>query len=156
MALSQLIIGYAQASEKKFYPLGPFASVTLAQYGDESAWGSEVSGVNNFFGIKATSAQIASGKATRRVTHETLSNGQYVQMLQYFANYDSPQDCFDAHATLLCTPHYLACQQAQTPEAYCMALEACGYATGEPGHPYGPSIYAIIASMNLTQYDVQH
>ena len=156
MAISQLAILAAQLSEKKFYPKGPFASVTLAQYGDESAWGAEVSGVNNFFGIKATAAQIVAGKATRRMTHETLANGQYVLIPQYFANYDSLEDCFDAHASLLCTPHYLACQQAQTPEAYCMALQACGYATGEPGHPYGPSIWAIIVSMGLTQYDVQH
>ena len=80
------VIPYAQASHTKFYPRGPFASITLAQWAIESAYGRSMSGRNNCFGIKANSAQIQIGSATSGWTHETL-NGQYQKMLQYFADY---------------------------------------------------------------------
>jgi flagellum-specific peptidoglycan hydrolase FlgJ len=67
-------------------------------------------------------------------------------------NYASMTDYFDAHATLLTTPHYELCVQAQTPEAYCQALQECGYATA---HNYASSLMDIIKVYGLKQYD-QH
>lgn len=112
-----------------------------------------MSGKNNCFGIKATPAQIASGQATLVWTHETNEKGQYVKVVQYFADYESIADCFDAHAHLLTSPHYKDCQSAPTPEAYCVALQKDGYATGIPGHPYAQVLISVINQFNLKQYD---
>ena len=68
------VIAAAQASHAKYFPLGPYASVSLAQWAVESAYGRVMSGANNPFGIKATAAQnagmpirgICSGRADRR------------------------------------------------------------------------------------------
>src|ERR1700722_17849140 len=48
------VIVAAQAAHKTFYSLGPFASVTLAQWAVESDYGRAMpAGSNNPFGIKA-------------------------------------------------------------------------------------------------------
>ncbi len=142
----------AQASHAKFYPRGPFVSITLAQWIDESAWGAVTSGKNNYFGIKATEAQILAGKATQRWTHETL-RGVYQKVTDYFADYDSVEDCFDAHAALLCTPWYARCVAAKTPADYAHALWECDYATGIPGHPYDSVLIGIMNTYDLYQFD---
>jgi flagellum-specific peptidoglycan hydrolase FlgJ len=143
----------AQRSHVKFFPRGPFVSITLAQYGIESAWGDHMSGLNNPFGIKATANQIAYGAFTACWTHETL-HGQYVKVIQKFANYPSLEEGFDAHAILLTTPYYQRCVEAKTPEEYAQALWKCGYATGEPGHPYDEALIKIIFDMDLKRFDV--
>jgi flagellum-specific peptidoglycan hydrolase FlgJ len=150
MIIQQAWIDASQAAHKAFYPRGPFASVTLAQFGDESAWGKDASGTNNYFGVKATPAQIAAGKATRNMTWEFLG-GRYVKLPQYFANYDSLADGFTAHAALLCEPWYADCIAATTVEEYCQALSRDHYAT-EPGYP--GILINIINSFNLKQYDI--
>jgi flagellum-specific peptidoglycan hydrolase FlgJ len=153
--LSPEVIADAQAAELAYYPVGPYVSVTIAQWILESAWGADMSGANNCFGIKATSAQIAAGQATLRWTHETL-NGQYKALPQYFANYGSLKDCFMAHAALLAnSPYYHLAQAAQSPEAYAMALTGI-YATGIPGFPYGEQLIKLINEYNLKQYDNSH
>jgi flagellum-specific peptidoglycan hydrolase FlgJ len=139
------VISAAQASHKKFWPSGPFVSVTLAQYGLESAWGKYPSGTNNFFGIKA----VKGGSGTVRWTKE-FEGGRYISIEQVFANYPDLVSGFDAHATLLMTSHYRECQEAQTPKAYCQALHDCGYAT-DPNYP--AKLTQIIDDFNLTQYD---
>lgn len=143
------VVAAAQASEKLYYPLGPFASVSLAQWALESAYGrAEPPGSNNPFGIKAVRGQAD----VVSMTHETL-HGVYVPLPQHFAKYVSLTDAFDAHAKLLATaPCYHAAQAAQTPDAYAMALQGV-YATGIPGHPYGGALIAVMRSANLYQYD---
>lgn len=154
MTINQMFIDAAQRSHAKVYPRGPFTSVILAQFGIESNWGTEPSGDHNYFGIKANKSQIAAMQCTIRWTHETLPSGQYVKIAQYFADYDTIDECFDAHAALLCTSHYIDCQHAATPEEYCHALWADGYATGIPGHPYDTVLINVINTMNLKQYDL--
>jgi len=146
------VIAAAQESERKWYPMGPFVSVSLAQWALESAYGRAMpSGSNNPFGIKALPGQLD----VIAWTHETL-HGVYVSLPQHFAKFASLQEAFDAHAKLLATaPCYHAAQAAQTPDAYAMALQGV-YATGIPGHPYGPALIAIMKSANLYQYDVAH
>ena len=144
------VITAARTSHRKYFPFGPFISVSLAQWADESAFGTKPSGVNNFFGIKATKAQIAAGEATDVYTKEFI-NGQYTRPIPlYFANYPSIEACFDAHAQLLITHHYIPCMRATSVEAYCLALHTCGYAT-EPN--YAGILLNIIKENNLTQYD---
>lgn len=141
----------AQSAHAAYYPRGPFASVTLAQFGDESAWGKDASGKNNYFGIKATAAQIAAGQATIKPTKEQNADGSYRRINSYFADYATLTDGFMAHAALLCRPWYKDCIAATTPEAYCHALSLDHYATE---HDYADILIRIIASFNLKQYDL--
>jgi flagellum-specific peptidoglycan hydrolase FlgJ len=152
------IVAAAQAAEKAFYPTGPFVSIILAQWALESGYGRYQSGENNYFGIKATAAEIASGHATRRLTHETIG-GVYRPMYQYFANYPDLAAGFIAHSALLSEPcmqwAYGVCWRAETPQAYAHALKA-HYATGEPGAPYDTVLIKIMDDNDLYQFDVKH
>jgi flagellum-specific peptidoglycan hydrolase FlgJ len=143
------VIAAAQKSHQRFYPRGPFTSIDLAQWAVESGYGRHMSGVNNPFGIKATQAQIAAGKA-RRVWTKEFIDGHYISEEQWFANYDSLEEAFDAHAELLTTSHYQRCMDAKTPEAYAEALHECGYATAPN---YAQVLISVIKKYNLTQYD---
>lgn len=155
MALSQAslnVIAAAQASYKKFQAQhGPPVSVSLGQYALESAWGSKVSGTNNFFGIKANAAQIAAGQFTEKQTHEQLPSGEIISIIAKFANYASLQEAFDAHATLLTHPRYIDCQNATTVKGYCQALQKDGYATAQN---YATALFKIITDNRLTDYDL--
>jgi flagellum-specific peptidoglycan hydrolase FlgJ len=145
------IVAAAQASHKKYYPLGPYSSVSIAQFGIESAWGRVQSGKNNYFGIKATPIQIHLGQATTRWTHE-FYNGAYHVVEQYFADYPDEQGSFDAHARLLATsPIYVEAQRAATVNDYIVAM-AKHYATAPN---YAHVILSVIAGSNLTQYDME-
>lgn len=149
MNLAPDIIAAAQASQKAW---GPFASVALAQFGIESAWGMKVTGTWNFFGVKANAAQIAAKQFTDCPTHEFL-NGHYIAEQQPFANYESPADAFTAHAELLSThPAYapfMARVKAGDVQGACEALTGV-YATA-PG--YGASLWSLIQGDGLTRYD---
>lgn len=139
----------ATASHAKFFPRGPFISITLAQGILESNWFTRTAGHNNFFGIKATQAQIMAGESALIRTREW--NGRYlVPQDLHFATYATPEAAFDAHATLLCTPHYLRCQQSSTPADYARALQACGYATAPN---YAAALIHLMASEDLYAYD---
>lgn len=143
------LITMAQASHAKFYPHGPFTSITLAQWAVESGYGAHLSGINNCFGIKATWQQRDAGQAREVLTHEFLGN-HWITEEQYFANYPTLEQCFDAHATLLTSPHYQGCVEARTIEEYAQALHSCGYATA-PDYP--EVLLGVIARNNLTQFD---
>lgn len=139
------IIPVAQASHHKFYPHGPFVSISLAQWAVESGYGAHMSGLNNPFGIKARP-----GQASRQVLTKEYLNGHWITELQPFANYDSLEEAFDAHAELLTSSHYQACRYAATPSAYAQALHTCGYATAPT---YAQALMAVIHANNLEQYD---
>lgn len=151
MQIPKEITDDAIASHATWFPRGPFASVSLAQFGDESAWGKVLSGKYNPFGIKANKTQIALNQYVMRPTKEELPNGQYIRINAPFASYESWKGAFDAHASLLCSPHYARCQVARTPEEYCEALHLCGYATEQD---YAAILIKIINSENLRQYDI--
>lgn len=148
--INQVWIDAAKAVHKALYPRGPFASVTLAQFGLESGWGRYASGRFNYFGIKATTAQIAAGKATPRWTREEKSDGTPYSIVAYFADYDNLEDGFMAHGILLTQPWYRDCIAATTPEEYCRALQVDHYATAVN---YAEALIAIIARSDLKQYD---
>lgn len=143
------VVVAAQASHAKYFPFGPYASVSLAQWAIESAYGREMSGKNNPFGIKATPAQIAAGQASVRWTKEYYG-GQYHSVEQYFADYPDLSGAFDAHARLLATsPIYIDAQRAASVHDYVVAM-AKHYATAPN---YAEVILGLIASDNLEQYD---
>jgi hypothetical protein len=69
MIIPSYLIAAAQSSHKKFFPRGPFVSVSLAQWALESAYGrAEPPASNNPFGIKALPGQ----PSVAAMTHETL------------------------------------------------------------------------------------
>lgn len=143
------VIVPAQSSHHRYYPYGPFVSITLAQWAVESAYGTAMSGKNNPFGIKATPTEIAVGEATKVWTKEFI-NGQYRNEDLYFRDYINMEQAFNAHAKLLISHHYLLCMRAKTPEAYAYALRECGYATAPN---YAGVLLEVIADHDLTQFD---
>ncbi len=146
------IIAAAQASEKYWWANARVkipASVTLAQWAIESAYGRSMSGRNNPFGIKATKAQIAAGRATVRSTKEFVNGRWTVQNLP-FADYDSLADAFTAHAELLATSkYYVKSRHADSAEQFARDLTGI-YATAPN---YGDKLISIMRQNNLTQFD---
>lgn len=142
----------ATASHARFYPHGPFISISLAQTILESDWGAHPAGSNNYWGIKANRAQIKAGTFRELWTHETI-NGRYISIPQRFATYPTLESGFDAHATLLTSPWYHLCIAATTPDDYAHALLKSKYATGIPGHPYDEVLIKLMHDNNLYQYD---
>jgi flagellum-specific peptidoglycan hydrolase FlgJ len=122
------------------------ASVTLAQFGIESAWGAKAPG-NNPFGIKALK-----GQPTQLIhTHEFI-HGKMVPEDLEFAKFDSLAAAFDAHARLIATAPVYAPAMAALPDLYrFISLMAAHYATAPD---YAHSIAAVIQGDALTRYDV--
>lgn len=138
------VIAAAQASQRQF-PVVP-ASISLAQWALESGWGSKYTGLNNPFGIKAVEGQAF----TAVPTHEEV-NGRFVPTVARFANYQSLEDAFTAHAALLAHhPQYAAFQKATVLQDKCHALTGV-YATDEQ---YGQKLYSLILSEGFTKYDL--
>ena len=78
---------------KRFYQMGKNAGakhpeLVAAQFALESAWGSAVSGKNNFFGVKATPGE---ADITLLPTKE-FKNGRYVTEMARFKDFATPQD----------------------------------------------------------------
>ena len=146
---SQDVVEAAQAAHRAFFPKGPFASVTLAQWALESGFGKHLSGVNNPFGIKATAAQRAAGKARLCVTKEFVNGAYRVEDL-WFADYVTLSEAFEAHARLLAlSPIYAAAQAQADVPSYVRAM-AKHYATAPN---YAEVLLGIIKTYNLEQYD---
>ena len=123
------------------------ASVTVAQWAVESAWGAAIPpGSNNPFGIKAVGDQPAVESPTREVI-----NGENVVVTARFRAFDSLSQAFDEHGRLLATaPVYQdAMKQKDNPEAFADALTGV-YAT-DPN--YGFTLNWVMENYGLTQYD---
>ena len=122
------------------------ASVTLAQYGLESAWGAKQTGDWNYFGIKARPGE----PSKLCPTHEYVG-GRYVPVDAAFASYPSMEAGFEAHAKLLATAPIYAPAMAALPDVQkFVTLMAAHYATAPN---YAQMIMEIINSDDLTQYD---
>ncbi|MFC6645465.1 glycoside hydrolase family 73 protein [Granulicella cerasi] len=131
---------------------GVFASVTLAQWILESAWGLSklATSCHNYFGVKWTQR---STPATYEEfpTYEFIA-GKRTLVKAAFASYASADEAFTDHAKLLSsTQRYAAAMKAKTPAAFATALEAAGYSTNPD---YAESLQELIRRYNLTQYDV--
>jgi flagellum-specific peptidoglycan hydrolase FlgJ len=139
------VIAAAQAAARKW---GVPASVTLAQWADESAWGKDVpEGSDNPFGIKAAPGQPFVTAATTEV-----EGGKVVHVEARFRKFASIDAAFDAHGELLATdPRYRpAMAEAASPEAFARMLTG-RYAT-DPA--YGGKLIAIMNGSNLYRFDV--
>jgi Mannosyl-glycoprotein endo-beta-N-acetylglucosaminidase len=123
------------------------ASITLAQWVVESAWGAAMPpGSNNPFGIKATAQQDAVDSGT----HEVV-NGETITITARFRKFDSLADAFDQHGKLLATasPYTRAMKVTQDPDAFADALTGV-YAT-DPN--YGFTLKWVIKNYGFAQFD---
>ena len=68
-----------------------FPEIPAAQMGEESTWGLDPSGKNNYWGIKATPQEVKDGKATLVTTSEVI-NGKEVIIKDYFKNFDTIEE----------------------------------------------------------------
>jgi hypothetical protein len=123
------------------------ASVTLAQWAVESAWGAAMPpDSNNPFGIKAVGDQ----PAVESATHEVVS-GETITISAKFRKFASVTEAFDLHGKLLATsPVYApAMQKKDDPEAFADALTGV-YATDPQ---YGTTLKYVMKNYNFTMYD---
>jgi flagellum-specific peptidoglycan hydrolase FlgJ len=142
-SLSRDVIAAARSAQAA---TGIPASVSLAQWAVESAWGSRCTGTFNYFGVKAAPGQ----PSTVCATHEVI-DGQRVAAHAAFANYSSEAKAFTAHAELLATGARYAPARAALPDvtAFIQAM-APVYAT-DPN--YADLLLEIVREHDLQQYD---
>lgn len=148
MSLSPEIIAAAQESQRE---TNVWASVEIAQFGIESAWGTKMpAGSNNPFGIKAVAGQPYVEARTREVI-----NGQSVYVTARFAKYANFAEAFKAHAKLLSTSHYYAeamkhAYRSADPSAERFIDGLGAYAT-DPS--YRSTLKGLCRQLHLYQYD---
>jgi hypothetical protein len=138
------VIEAAQASRKRW---SVPASVTMAQWAVESAWGASMPpDSNNPFGIKALPSEPSVESPTREVM-----DGKSVVIDAKFRKFDSLTQAFDLHGKLLATaqPYKPAMQVADNPDAFADALTGV-YATDPQ---YGLTLKWVIHNYGWTQYD---
>ncbi len=123
------------------------ASVTLAQWVVESAWGASMPrDSNNPFGIKAVGDQPAVDSGT----HEFVA-GQQVTITARFRRFDSLEEAFNLHGRLLATatPYTHAMTLVSDPDAFADALTGV-YATDPK---YGYTLKWVMHTYGFTNYD---
>lgn len=123
------------------------ASVTIAQWAVESAWGASMPpDSNNPFGIKAVGSEPAVESPTREVY-----DGKSVVITAKFRKFESISQAFDLHGKLLATanPYKPAMQKKDDPEAFADALTGV-YATDPQ---YGMTLKWVIQNYGWSKYD---
>ncbi len=123
------------------------ASITLAQWAVESAWGvSMPTDSNNPFGIKAVGDQPAVESRTREVV-----SGESITISAKFRKFATLAEAFDQHGRLLATARVYAAAMAKKddPEAFADALTGV-YATDPQ---YGTTLKYVIKTYNFTIHD---
>ncbi len=137
---------YGPVAKRASAATGVPALVSLAQAALESGWGGSAAG-NNFFGVKARSADPASSRQLR-TTYEVLgspsvrefpvvlsvkkrSDGRYLYTVKdWFRTYSSADSSFQEHGLLLRNQRYRsALRYAADPYRFAAAIAAAGYAT---------------------------
>lgn len=138
------VIDAAVLSHKKWHVP---ASVTIAQWAVESAWGASIPlGSNNPFGIKALPSEPAVESPTREVL-----DGKSIVINAKFRKFDSLAEAFELHGKLLATAtqYKQAMLVANDPYAFSDALSGV-YATDPQ---YGTALKWVIANYKWTKYD---
>jgi hypothetical protein len=140
------VIEAAKASQRQW---GVPASVTLAQWIVESAWGSAMPpDSNNPFGIKALETQPAVESETREVI-----DGKVIITTARFRRFDSLSQAFESHGKLLSTgaPYRPAMELVKDPDQFADALTGV-YATDPQ---YGTTLKWVMDNYQLKQYDTK-
>jgi hypothetical protein len=139
------VIQAAKASQQRF---GVPASITVAQWIVESAWGSAMPpDSNNPFGIKALDDQSAVESETWEVV-----DGKSVTIRARFRRFASLAEAFEMHGKLLSTasPYRPAMDVAKDPDQFADALAGV-YATDPQ---YGTTLKWVMDNYKLKQYDL--
>ncbi|MBW8753428.1 MAG: glucosaminidase domain-containing protein [Sphingomonadales bacterium] len=122
-------------------------SVTLAQFGLESAWGRRMPpGGNNPFGIKARPGE----PFVKVDTWEQDRQGRTYRIEAKFRVYASLEEAFEAHAQLLQRSAYATARAARTADDYADALTGV-YATDRQ---YGAKLKTLIRQHGLNAFDL--
>jgi hypothetical protein len=138
------VIDAAVASQRRW---NVPASITIAQWVVESAWGAAMPPAsNNPFGIKAASDQPSVESPTSEVI-----NGEPVTVTARFRTFASLKDAFDEHGRLLATGRSFvnAMNNASDPGAFADALNGV-YAT-DPN--YGYTLKWVMQTYGFMRYD---
>lgn len=117
-------------------------SVTAAQTAWESGWGQNISGKNNFLGIKGQPGTLC-------WTQEQGPNGLY-SVQAYFKDFASFSDCLEYHNALLGTNPIYSPIVGQKDYRKVTAYLQGTYATS---NTYSSSLNGIIAQFGLTSWD---
>lgn len=126
-----------------------FPDAVAKQFALESAYGTRLSGENNYFGIKYTprmerifrenGIDTSAGEAVS--TQEVLPNGERVTIQDQFFNFPSTRDGVKAYMLFVeNNPRYGEALQADSTREYLNRLGEAGYAT-EPD--YGRKVYEV-------------
>jgi flagellum-specific peptidoglycan hydrolase FlgJ len=139
------VIAAAQAADRKW---GIPASVTIAQWALESAWGSHMpAGSNNPFGIKATGLQAFVSAPTREVI-----GGKSITINAKFRRFADLVEAFDEHGRLLAQGGAYALARGFEQDDAKFANALTGHYATDPH--YGSLLNAIMSGANLAQYDI--
>ena len=123
------------------------ASVTLAQWAVESAWGAAMPpDSNNPFGIKAVAGQPGVESGTREVL-----NGEDVRITAKFRRFENLAEAFDMHGRLLATNKVYAPAMALAgdPDAFADALTGV-YATDPK---YGFTLKWVMRTYDFSRFN---
>jgi hypothetical protein len=137
----------AEAARVSFRQWGVPASVTIAQWAVESAWGAAMPpNSNNPFGIKAVGGQPGVDSMTREV-----EGGQSITKSATFRMFASLAEAFEAHGKLLATVarYRPAMAKKDNPDAFADALTGL-YATDPL---YGTTLKYVIHNYGMDQFD---
>ena len=119
----------------------------IAQLCLESGSGQHESGKYNYYGIKASDAEVAAGKATLCNTHE-LVNGVSVATQAYFLNYNSIDESINDYLDSL-NRKWPGTKIAKTPAEFVQALVADPhkkYMTADPAQ-YAQTMSSVMGSI---------
>jgi hypothetical protein len=142
--LPQEIIDAAVLSQKRWRVP---ASISIAQWVVESAWGASMPpSSNNPFGIKATGNEPSVDAAAREFTA-----GEFVTISARFRIFPSVAQAFDEHGRLLATGgvYRVAMQNTNDPNAFADALNGA-YAT-DPN--YSLTLKWVMQTYGFSRYD---
>lgn len=100
------------------------ASVVLAQWGLESAFGTRHLGAHNYFGHKVRVAELYALPPVRSVVGFTreYKNGEWQTVQAKFAAYRNIGECFDVHGRFLNRGYASALRHKDDPDAFARAI----------------------------------
>ena len=136
-----------------------FPSVTIAQAGHETGWGTSqlMMRYNAPYGFKVGNSAYHFGTAWKGASYNAKTTEYYGGSLSptvirdNFRAYDSLMDATEDYMDLLChASRYKGALNRKTPEESIAAIVAGGYATGPS---YSNKIIEIIRTHNLKKYD---
>ena len=125
-------------------------SPIIAQAIIESNWGKSGLATKglNLFGIKC--GKNWTGAAINMQTKEEYSPGQLTTVSAFFRKYDSWEDSIHDYFKFTNTKRYEKLKECYTPQSYCEAIKAAGYATSSS---YPITLMNCIRNYNLTDFD---